>query len=78
MQWDQWHLGSVGMQDRSPAEHSRLKLLCFHSCSLGHSFSSELIPGLGIPYAVGRPKEKNKIKTKIILIQNFSFLYCFS
>ena len=35
---------------------------CCHSCSVGYSRGLDLIPSLGIPYAVGWPKKKQKIE----------------
>lgn len=37
---------------------SGLRILCCHSCGLGHNGVSDLIPGLGIPCAAGWRKEK--------------------
>ena len=65
-QWGQWYLGSAGAQVRFPARHSGLTIWCCHSCGLGHSCSSEVIPGLGAPYAEGQPQNsKNKMRTEI-------------
>ena len=36
---------------------------CCHSCSLGCDCGWDLIPGLGVPYAMGRPKKPNQTKT---------------
>ena len=58
VQRDWWCLGSTGMQVRSPAKHSGLRILCCHSCSLGNNYSSDLIPGLGMPVLQGGQKRK--------------------
>ena len=65
VQWDQQHLWSAGMQVRSPAWHSGLRIPHCHRYGLDHNCSSDLIPGLGTPYAMGWPKKEkviNKIK----------------
>ena len=48
----------MGMQIPSLAQHSGLRIWHCCSCSLGCSCGSDLIPGLGIPYAVWQPKKK--------------------
>ena len=60
VQQDWQPLGSTGMQVRSLAQHSGLRIQHCHSCGLGCDCSLDLIPGLGPPYAMGRPKMKNK------------------
>ena len=62
-QRDRQHFGQTGMQIRSPVWHGGLGIWHNHSCSLGHSGSSDLIPGLGNPYATRWPKKKVKKKT---------------
>ena len=57
-----WHLGSTGTQVQSPARHSGLRIWHCGSSGLGHDCGSDLIPGPGTPYALGRPKMKNKQK----------------
>ena len=37
---------------------SGLRIQHCHSCGIGHSFSSDSIPGLGNPHALGWPKRK--------------------
>ena len=41
-----------------------VKDLALHSCSLDHNCSSDLIPGLGTPYASGSAQKKKKKKKK--------------
>ena len=65
-QWHWWPLGSSGMQVRSLAQHSGLRMQCCHSNGLGQNYGSDLIPGLGMPYATGQPKKKRKKKTFIV------------
>ena len=65
VQWDQWHLGSSGMQVGSPAWHSGLGIQCCHSCGLGHNCSSDMNTGLRTPYAVGQPKKKERKKETV-------------
>lgn len=57
VQWDQWHLCNARMQVQSG--HQGLKNLVLLSCG------SDLILGLGTPYAVGQPKKKKKKKTSL-------------
>ena len=47
---------------QTPAQHSGLRIHCCRSwsCCLGHNCGSDLIPGQGIPYVVGWPKEKKR------------------
>ena len=49
-------LGSTGMQVRSLARHSGLRIPCCCSCGLVHTSGLDLFPGLRTPYAVGQPK----------------------
>ena len=60
VQQDQRHLWSPRTQLQSPAQHSELRIWHCHSCSIGHNCGSDLIPGLGNPYAVGQSKKKKK------------------
>ena len=53
-------LGSAGTQVPSPAWHRGLRIQHCHSCGIGHTCSSDLIPGPGAPHAMGRPKWKFK------------------
>ena len=55
-QWDLQHLGSTGTQVQSPAWHSGVRIQHCHSNGLGLNCGSDLIPGLGTPYALGWPK----------------------
>ena len=54
------HLWSTGTPVRSPVLHSGLGIQHCHSYGLGQDCSSDLIPGLGTPYATGQPKMKKK------------------
>ena len=46
--------------------HSGLRIWQCHRCGLGLNCGSELIPGLGVPYAARQPKiEREKKKTKL-------------
>ena len=62
VQRDWQHLGSAGMQVRSLAWHSGLRIWRCHSCGLGCDCSSDLIPGLGTPHATSWPKLKQTNK----------------
>ena len=53
VQQDQWCLET---KVQSPA---------WHSCGLGGTCGSNLIPGLGTPYAMGQPKKKKKKVYKV-------------
>ena len=57
VQQDGWHLGSTRMQVRSLARLSGLRIRCCCSCGLGLDCGSDLIPGLGTSYALGRLKK---------------------
>ena len=59
-QWGWWCLGNAGMQVQSLARHSGLRIQHCHSCSLGHNYGLDLIPGLGTPYVAGQPKKGGK------------------
>ena len=51
--WESWDAAL------SPARHSGLRIgHSRRSCSLGGTCGLDLIPGLGTPYATGRPKKK--------------------
>ena len=39
------------------AQHSGLRIQCCHTCEVGCNCSSDLIPDLGSPYAMGWPKK---------------------
>ena len=68
------------MQVRSPAWHSGLRIWSCHSCRVGGNCDSDLIPGLGTPCAVGKPKkEKTSVGTLIIICSagNLLFLLLF-
>ena len=58
-QRDQLHLCRPGTQVQSPARHSGLRIRCRCSYSIGHNCGSDLIPGPGTPYALGRPQKVN-------------------
>ena len=55
-QWDRRCLEVLGCRFNFLV--TRLRIWHSHSCSLGHNCSSDLIPGLGTPYAAGQPKNK--------------------
>ena len=57
-QQDRQHLGRAGTQVPSPAWHSGLGI----GNGLGQDCGSDLIPGLGTPYAWGGQKRKKKKK----------------
>ena len=57
VQQGQWCLGSPEMQVPSPARHSGLRILGWHSCGIGRDCGLDLIHGPGIPYATGQPKK---------------------
>ena len=63
-QWDWWCLWNAGTQVRSLAWHSGLRIWHHHSCSIGHHRGSDLVPGLGTPYAMGLPEKKRKEKRR--------------
>ena len=60
-QWDRQHLGSAGTQVWSPAQHSGLTIRCCCSFGLDGNCSSDLILGLGTPYAKRQQKEKTPL-----------------
>ena len=45
---------------------------CSCGCSVGCSCSSDLIPGLGTPYAVVQPEKKRKEKKKNLLRADYA------
>ena len=51
VQWNQQSLCSAGTQIQSLAWYSGLRIQHCHSCGIGCSCGSDLIPGPGIPYA---------------------------
>ena len=60
-------VGSVGFGEcwdagSTPSMPSGLRIRCCHSCSLGCNCGSDLIPGLGTPYAKGQPKKRKRKK----------------
>ena len=61
-QQDGWYLGNAGMQVPYSAQRSGLRTWHCHSCSLGCNRGSDLIPGLGTPYAAGWPKKRKERK----------------
>ena len=63
-QQDQWCLGSPGMEVRFPAQHSGLRISHCHSCSIGHNYGWNLIPGPGLPLPCSSQKKKKKKKKK--------------
>ena len=50
-------LGALGCRF-NPGSAQQVKELACRSVNLGHDYSSDLIPGLGTPCAMGRPKMK--------------------
>jgi len=54
--WECWVEGSI------PSPAHWVKDLLLPQLQLRHDFSSDLIPGLGTPYAAGWPKMKKKKK----------------
>ena len=58
VQRDWWHLCSTSMQVPFLAQHGGIWHCC--SCGVGRNCGSELIPGLGTPYAVRWPKNQTK------------------
>ena len=50
VKWDLWHLCNTGTQVLSLTQHSGLIRIRLR----------DLIPDLGIPYAMGQPKKKGK------------------
>ena len=56
--WDWKHLLSTGMQVQSLAWHSGLRIQDCHSCGIGGNWISDLISGLGTPYAMRQPKKE--------------------
>ena len=60
---DQLCLCSARMQVQSLVQERVKRTPCCHSWCVHYNCGSDLIPGLGTPYAVGRPK-KNKEKKK--------------
>ena len=57
VQGDRWHLCSARMP--------WLRVWHCRSCGVGRNCSSDLISGLGTPYAMGQPKKKTKKKKHI-------------
>ena len=45
VQWDWWCLGTTGTHVQFPARHNGLRIQCCWSCSLGHNYGLDLIPG---------------------------------
>ena len=68
VQQDGWHLGSTRMQVRSLARLRGLRIRRCYSCGLGLDCGSDLIPGLGTPYALGRLKKKKKNKGGVPIV----------
>lgn len=58
-------LGALGRRF-SPCQCVRIQHC--HSCSLHHSSGSDLIPGLGTPYATGEPKKKKRKKDALMIL----------
>ena len=64
VQGDQQHLCSAGTQVQSLVQHGGLRIWPCCSYGVGHHSGLDLIPGLGIPYAVEQPKKEKKKKKK--------------
>ena len=60
VQRDQQCFWSAGLWVWSLARQSRIRIQGCHSYGVGCSWDSDLIPGLGTPYALGAKKEKKK------------------
>ena len=71
-------LGSPGVQVRSPARHSGLRIRHCLSFNLGHDCISDLIPSPGTPYAAGQPKlaEGGRNLYLFWVLMCFSFAKC--
>ena len=63
-QWGWQHLWSAGIEVPFPTWNSGLRKLQCHSCGVGHNYGSDLIPGLGTPYAPVWPKKKKRRERK--------------
>ena len=63
-----WHngIGNAETQVRSPTLHNEFRIQHWHSCSLDCNCSSDLIPGLGIPYTMGQAKKKKGRKKFLV------------
>ena len=48
-----------------PLWHRGLRRQCCHSCGIGHSCSSNMIPGQGIPYAASAAIKRKKLGVPI-------------
>ena len=75
---DQPCLWRGGMQVRSPAQHSGLRIWRCHSCGIVCNCGLDLIPVLGTPYATGWPKRKKETCAgqNFIGISLFFFFFC--
>ena len=62
VQGDCWRFESPGMQVRSLAWHSGLRIWHCHGCGLGLNGGLDLIPDPGTPQAAGWPKKKKQKK----------------
>ena len=58
-------LGMLAHWVQSLALHCGLGIQHCHSRGLCHSCDSDVIPGLGTPYAVGQPRKKNSMHSSI-------------
>ena len=74
-QQDQQCLGCSGMQVRSLAKNTGLRIWCSHSHSLSRKHSSDLNPSPGTPYTTGHPKKGKKNKQTNKKTQNLSWLF---
>jgi len=62
VQWDQRCLCSSRTQAQFLTQCSGI--WHSHSCNIGHDWGSDLIPGLGTPYASGQPKKRKIVASK--------------
>ena len=54
---------AVEVQVRSPTHSGRLRIGCYHSSGIGHSYSLDSMPGLGTSIYCGYgPKKQTKNK----------------
>ena len=73
-QWDQQHLGSTGTQVQSLAMAQWIKDWCCYSCALDPDCGSDLIPGLGIPYASEWLKMERKKESLLVIYSRAAIL----
>ena len=64
VQQDQWLSIVLGHDTGLIAQYSGLSVWCCHNCSIGHNCGSDIIPGLGPPFAWGWGEGTKKDKKK--------------